>query len=204
MTQYHRRTAPKVRDGKVQKKNRGAKTVHLGLVVDRERPARGFRHVITKKDVWNFIDLIPDWSELSSGLERIVLSSGDQDWDGLYKYYHYEHTGAIFLSAMEAELWMTTDDEEWVAESAWVLERLKLKPEPVKGGLMLRFNSQQAQAYMLLDVFLHELGHHHDRITGRHPRQVRRGEAYAIRYAEEQTERLWHAYVQRFGDPTKG
>jgi len=81
-TGSNRRTATKVKDGRVQRKNRHRPTGHDGFVLDRESPGRGFRHVVTKRDVQMFIDIIPDWHRLSERLERIVLASRSDSCDG--------------------------------------------------------------------------------------------------------------------------
>ncbi len=50
-----------------------------------------------------------------------------------------------------------------------------------------------------MDVFLHELGHHHDRMTTRSRSQAARGERYAETYANRYAERIWDAYQAEFG-----
>jgi len=101
----NRRTATKVKDGGVQRKNRHMPTPWLGHVVDRESPGRDFRHVVSKRDLQDFIDLIPDWAQLAEKLERIVLAAPSSA-DGSYKFYHREGTGAIFLHAWHKDLWV--------------------------------------------------------------------------------------------------
>jgi hypothetical protein len=41
----------------------------------RESPGRGYRHVLTKRDLQAFLVLVPDWPSLSHRLERIVLAA---------------------------------------------------------------------------------------------------------------------------------
>ena len=53
---FNRRTAIKVKDGRVQRKNRCRPTGHEGNVLDRESPGRGFRNVVTKRDIQNFVE----------------------------------------------------------------------------------------------------------------------------------------------------
>ena len=67
-----------MKDGRVQKKNRHRPTRHEQYVLDRESPGRGYRHVVTKRDVQAFIDLLPDWDKWSERLGRIVLGSGEE------------------------------------------------------------------------------------------------------------------------------
>lgn len=71
------RTATRVKDGRVQPRNRKRPTGHEGYVIDRQSPGRGCRHVVTKKDLLACIDLIPEWPRYSVRLERIVLASRD-------------------------------------------------------------------------------------------------------------------------------
>jgi hypothetical protein len=37
-------------------------------VLERESPGRGFRHIVTKREVQEFIDIIPEWDRLSERL----------------------------------------------------------------------------------------------------------------------------------------
>jgi hypothetical protein len=53
MQGMHRKTAPKVKSGRVQKKNRWAETTRLDSVpvVERERPGDGYRHLLKVRDI---------------------------------------------------------------------------------------------------------------------------------------------------------
>jgi hypothetical protein len=199
---YNRRTATKVRDGRVQRKNRHVPTGLQGYVLDRESPGRGFRHVLNKRDVQAFIDLVPDWDRLSSRLERIVLASPDSQADGQYAFYRREETGAIFLHAWRADLWIELTLGYFEAHQG-IFERLGASYDRLKGGVMCRFTEAQARAFMLLHVFMHELGHHFDRIHQKHW-GASRGEDYAERFAARRFEQLLPAFVRVFGDPRNG
>ena len=50
-----------------------------------------------------------------------------------------------------------------------------------------------------MHVFLHELGHHHDRITTRSMQTPSRGEGYAEEYAHRYGEQMWQKYFDVFG-----
>src|SRR6186713_1958863 len=94
---FNRRSAPKVRNGQVQRKNRHRPTSHERCVIDREPPARGYRHLVTKRQLQDFIALIPDWNTYSERLRRIVLGSGGHGCDGQAFFYYREESGVIFL-----------------------------------------------------------------------------------------------------------
>src|SRR3954452_13385302 len=116
--QFNRRTATKVKDGRVQRKNRHRPTGHDGYVLDRESPGRGFRHVVTKRDVQAFSDIIPDWGKLSARLERIVLATPGKDYDGIYFFHRREETGTIYLCAWPEDLWHEISTRYFEAHSA--------------------------------------------------------------------------------------
>jgi hypothetical protein len=177
---YNRRTATKVKDGRVQRKNRHIPTGRLGYVLDRESPGRGFRHVVSKRDLQAFIDIIPDWDQLSRNLERIVLA-GHGTADAVYAFYHREETGAIFLHAWHEDLWIELTPEYFEAH-ADIFQRIGVSFDRVEGAVMCRFTEAQARAFMLLHIFMHELGHHHDRLHQTH-RHSTKGEDYAERFA---------------------
>jgi len=65
--------------------------------------------------------------------------------------------------------------------------------------VIVRWTETTAKAYQLLHVFLHELGHHHDRMTTRSRSTAARGEPYAETYAERYADRIWDAYEAEFG-----
>src|SRR5271154_536895 len=163
---FNRRTATKVKDGRVQRKNRNRPTGHEGYVLDRESPGRGFHHVVSKRDIQAFIDIIPEWHRFSERLERIVLESRGQV-DGAHEFYHREETGAIFLDAWPDDLW-----REFVIPYFEVHEelfrRLGVSCERLEKGVICRFTEAQARAFMLLHIFMHELGHHFDKIHQKH------------------------------------
>ena len=54
---------------------------------------------------------------------------------------------------------------------------------------------------MLLHVFLHELGHHIDRMNTKNKKEPVKGEEYADQYADEMCERIWDDYCDAFGAP---
>src|SRR5437868_13800909 len=120
---FNRRTATKVKDGRVQRKNRRTFTSHQRLVIDRESPGRSRCHVVSKRDILAFIDIIPDWERLSVRLERIVLSADDEGFDGFYEFFDHEETGAIFLTAWDENLWMSVP-EKYFSEHSVEFERL--------------------------------------------------------------------------------
>lgn len=198
----NRRTATRVKSGQVQHKNRHRPTTHEGYVLDRESPGRGFRHVVTKREVQDFIDIIPDWETFSERLERIVLSKHSETADASYEFFHREETGAIYLNAWPENLW-TELATSYFAAHRDVFKRLGVSNEPLKDAVVCRFTEAQARAYMLLHVFLHELGHHFDHIHQKH-KGSSKGEDYAEQFATSRFEPLYPEYVRVFGDPAIG
>jgi len=198
----NRRTATKVVDGQTRRKNRHVPTSHQGYVIDRESPGKGYRHVLTKRDLQSFLDLVPDWPALSHRLERIVLAVGSSSDDGYHEFYHREETGAIFLHAWDEDLWVPLLPTYFQTHRD-LLQRLGVSFDLRDDPIVCRFTEQQARAFVLLHVFMHELGHHWDRIHQKH-RDSKRGEDYAERFANRHFEQLFPAYVLAFGDPTNG
>ena len=100
----NRKSAPRVKAGRVQKKNNWTpaatyyNTEFAVPAIDRMRPGDGYRHLLKKRDIDDFIELLPDWSELSIGLNAIVLAAGG-DCMG------WHEPGVVHLCAWEQELW---------------------------------------------------------------------------------------------------
>jgi hypothetical protein len=193
-----RKTTPKVKAGRVQKKNNWAPTTDglrlAGTAVsfERRRPGPDYRHLLRKVDLERFIALLPDWDELATGLRWIVLDAGDWDINGWHR------PGVVALCAWDRELWVDYLPEFLETHGA-VLERLGVELRPGKESVLVCWTERQARAYQLLHIFLHELGHHHDRMTTRSRRDAARGESYAETYALRYADRIWDAYEAEFG-----
>lgn len=214
---YNRKTSPKVVGGQVLRKNNHVKTAKLGFVVDRIRPAKGFRHLLRKKDIHDFVDLIADWHKVSQGIESIILDCGNHEFDGCYRHYPNEDTGSISLAAWPEELWIEYIDEHY-QEHLWLLKELQVVADKVIKKVEVKsdsastnieykeeiswlcyFNEAQAKAFTLMHVFLHELGHHVDNFRGK-KRGIAGGEEFAENYAVRRFYEIWPSYLQKFGD----
>lgn len=195
-----RKVTPKVRGGVVQRKNNHTPTAALGYVLARQSPRRGYRHLVSKQDIRLLTSIIPGWRSLSEGLETILLTAGDRRNDGVYEVFPREKTGSIQIPAWEGELWRLMVPE-YAAEHEGVLAMLGVAREPVDDGVRCRFTLPQAKAFLLLHVFLHELGHHVDRMTSKAQAAMPRGEPFAEAYAHELCAQIWPNYVRLFGDP---
>lgn len=85
----NRKTAPKVRDGKVQKKNRHELTPNYWntrqdtLQIDKEKPGKGCQHFLKKRDIEQFLAILPNWDEIDIELDAILLAEGSGP-DGWY------------------------------------------------------------------------------------------------------------------------
>jgi hypothetical protein len=201
MRYINRKTTPRVRRGKVQRKNRWKLTPNYyntsqhTLLVDRRKPGPGYRHILRKCDVERFIALLPDWKELSRGLNAVVLAPGDYNTGG------WHTAGVVAVCAWERDLWQET--ENWFHEDHQaVLDKIGVPSEPTDDGyVLIKWTESTIHAYQLTHILLHELGHHHDRMTTRSRRRAARGEGYAEQYALQYADRIWERYLTDFGLP---
>ena len=197
---YNRKTTPKVKNGAVQKKNNHGITAKEKYVIDRITPDKGFKHVISKKDIHDFVDLIPDWNNISSGIESIILDRGNESFDGLYEHYYREGTGTIWLSAWPQDLWVDFE-EDYFREHQWHFDLFRVVYEKQGEAWVCHFTENQAKAFMLLHIFLHELGHHVDRLRSKNKNKIRGGEDFAETYANNLCKEIWPQYLSHFGQP---
>src|SRR5579871_6690045 len=166
MRSPNRKSTPRVIQGRVQKKNNWTAspdyytTSYAMPVVDRKRPGEGYRHLLKKRDIDDFLALLPDWPELSKGLNAIVLAPGEYDMDG------YHVPGVVHLCAWDRELWRELTAKHF-EEHRDLFARLGIPCEPIEDYYLCKFEESTARAYQLLHVLLHELGHHHDLMTTR-------------------------------------
>jgi hypothetical protein len=224
MPPRHRRSALRVRGGRVAKKN--SWRVDPGdfwtlpqdeVRIDRRAPGDGCRHLITVDQLRAFIELLPDWDEVAIGLDAIVLDAYRGAVLGWYQ------RGVVAVCAWERSLWWPLTARSWIEENRSIFERLDVEWEaltreqvldrlrPGKGPMSavpvpdadrwceIRWTEAQARAFQLLDVLPHELGHHHDRITTHRQLRTGRGEPYAGHYAQSVANTVWDTYATTFG-----
>ena len=171
-------------------------------MLDRESPGRGYRHVLTKRDLQEFIDIIPGWERFAIRLERIILAAPYDDCDGAYTFHHREETGVIYLYAWPEDLWITLPLTYFENHQRF-FELTGVAFEKRKKDAVCRFTQPQARAFMLLHIFLHELGHHYDRTNQKHF-GASKGEDYAESFANSRFSEIYPRYIKVFGDPTVG
>jgi hypothetical protein len=199
MRLQYRKTAPRVRHGKVQRKNRwtltpDCYTERAAPIIERHKPGIGFRHILRKNDVRRFIRLLPDWQELSNGLSAIILAAGGR-YDGYYS------TRVVAVCAWEREI-VRDVDAAWYAEHCAVFEQIGVPCERAgEDNIRCHWTESTIRAYQLTHILLHELGHHHDRMTTRSKRRSCRGEGYAERYAIQYANLIWARFLTEFGLP---
>lgn len=194
-----RRTATRVRSGRVQKKNNWVANrrdyfswSQSEIRLDRNDPGVGYRHVLTVPQLRKFIALLPEWDEIAVGLDAIVIDAGHDDAMGWYD------DGVVALCAWPSEsgFWFESD-ARWNEENEVLLSLLEVRIDHQDGRVGLLWTEAQARAFMLLDVLPHELGHHRDRMTTRSGR-LGRGEPFAERYSREVLDGIWPIYTQHF------
>ncbi len=198
MKRTHRKSTPKVKGGIVQKKNNDRptpnywNTAQKAVIIDVEKPGKGYKHFLKKKDIIKFLELIPNWGNLSKELDAIVLGMGNNDYDG-----YYNNGGVIVITAWEKEQDVLID-KHYFKEHQALLERLGITYEEKADGYWCEFTVEQIKAFQLLHILLHELGHHLDRITTKSKRYSSRGEQYAEDYAYLNESKIWIDYQDAF------
>jgi hypothetical protein len=199
MRRLHRRTNLRVVAGQVRKKNRTDQSPTWYNMacecpsVHRLKPGFGYHHVLRQHDVATFCRLLPDWGPLSRGLNIVLLAPGSVCHDGWHR------PGVVAVCAWERGLWQEVNGQ-WYAEHYGLLGRLEVPCEEAADGYHLcKFTAPAVRAYQLLHVLLHELGHHHDRMTTRSQADSCRGESYAEGYALAYEPLVWDRYLETFG-----
>jgi hypothetical protein len=111
----------------------------------------------------------------------------------------WHEPGVVHVCAWEEELWWTDTIPAFVDEHRDILELLGVIVENQGERLVMKWTEKQARAFQLLHVLLHELGHHHDRMTTRSQRVAARGEVFAEEYARRHETRIRDEYLRRVG-----
>jgi hypothetical protein len=193
---FARKITPKVKKGKVQKKNNHQITPNFwnvrqkDLIIDIQKTGEGFKHFLKKRDIKNFIELLPNWNELSEDLDAIILAKEELDAQAWY------NNGVIGICPWEKELtveWRKRFFEDHKA----LLDRLGVEYQVENNYVICYFTEAQVKSYQLLHLLLHELGHHHDKLTTK-SRVIGRGEPYAENYAFKYEELIWNRFFENF------
>jgi hypothetical protein len=158
----------------------------------RKHPGLGYRHVLMIRDVRAFISILPNWPTLSIGLNTILLAPARPNCDGFHR------AGLVAICAQSRDLHQLIRNDHYIAEHRHIFERLDIPVEKATDGHIIHFTQSTLRAYQLLHVFLHELGHHHDRMTTRSQRKPSRGERFAELYARGHGDMIWQQYFEIF------
>jgi hypothetical protein len=194
----NRRVTPKVKNGKVQKKHRHDRSPTVWdrdqetISIIRQNPEKGYRHFLTKSDMVKFIGIIPEWDELSKGLNFIVLEKESYGYDGACFA-----CGTIIIAPWSRDKWIKTS-AKYYHDHEEILGKLSIECKKENKLYLCKFEDNQIIAFQLLHVFLHELGHHHDRMTTRAKTSLGRGEKYAETYAQKYETIIWNSYFEEF------
>lgn len=192
-----RKITPKVKNGRVQKKNRHDftpnywNTRQAELQFDTLKPGKGYKHFLNKSDIKRFLEILPNWKEIDIELDAILLSEGGGP-DGWY------HDGKIAICAWPKDR-TSSFTKEYFNDHKRIFDQLNVKYEIKKDGVVCHFEEGQIKAYQLLHIFLHEIGHHHDRISTKKRIDLPNGEPFAESYAEKYEKIIWHKYFEEFG-----
>ena len=194
----NRKTTPKVAGGKPLRKNNHKLTPNYWntqqeiIQIDEQKPGKGYKHFLKKKDILKFLEIIPNWEELSIDLDAIVLEEGGYGYDG--RYYN---DGVICISAWEKEQDILIG-KQYFLEHQEIFNRLGIKYTEEEKGFFCEFTPEQIKAYQLLHILLHELGHHYDRIKTKSKYKSSRGEKYAEDFAIKKEKEIWNRYQEVF------
>src|SRR3954468_21990183 len=123
-----RKSAMRVRDGRVAKKNNWAPDhrdyyarPQSEIQIERTHPGPGYRHVVTVPQLRRFLGLLPDWDELAIGLEAISIYEGGHGWLGI------SNPGVVVITAWEQSLWWSRMEPAWVDEVQDLLDLLAVE-----------------------------------------------------------------------------
>ncbi len=126
------------------------------------------------------------------GLDAIVLAPGTRGAAG------YHTTGCVHICAWDQDLWEESR-LDFFEDHQGIFDRLELPYDRCEGYVLCKWGEPTIRAYQLLHILLHELGHHHDRVTWRSQADAARGEPYAEAYARKYADRIWDRYFEVFG-----
>ena len=194
---FIRKSAIRVKEGTVQKKNRHTKTPNYwntyqdDIQIDVENPGKDFKHFLKKRDIKLFLEILPNREEIDFRFDAVVLTYGSHSLDGWYR------NGVIgicaWVKSMSREM-----NKEYFEDHKAIFEKLNVKYTMKEDFVMCDFTENQIKAFQLLHILLHEIGHHHDRINTKKKSTCGRGEKYAESYAYKYEQVIWNEYFKHF------
>ncbi|SHE78796.1 hypothetical protein [Dysgonomonas macrotermitis] len=194
---FARRTATRIKKGTVLKKNKHFQTPNYWntrqdeIQIDIENPGNGYKHFLKKRDIKRFLEILPNREEIDIQFDAIVLSHGSYFDDGYY------NNGVICICAWRKE--MTVEYTlDYFNDHKRIFNQLGVRYTKKKDYMICDFTENQIKAYQLLHILLHELGHHHDRVSTKSKRKCARGENYAESYAFMYEEIIWNKFFENF------
>ena len=204
MRNVSRTTTPRVKNGKVQRKNRTQNTELAGLLdnsrfnVIRFKPDGPYFHPVRQPEVYRFVELIPDWTQISKGLSACVLN---KDGDDVQQGASYERSyHAIWIDPFPKSLSTIWSHAFFTAHKTFV-ERLGARVEFAESSsnITIHWTESQARAWQLLHLFLYELKVHAEYITLAKNRRFEHSNSVAEAYAFQTAEIIWDPYESEFG-----
>lgn len=200
MRTENRRSAPKVKAGKVQHKNNQSYTGNYfdaempWLVIDRKRPGAGYKHLLGADQIRTFLRLVPHWKTFDGWLEAVVLEPGNDDYWGC----HWPGVIAICAWPRDITYYMSLAGFE---KDKPLLDMLEVPyiVDAKHNRVECQFTEATARGHQLLGTFLHEIGHHIDRLTTGPKIKACRGEPFAEKYAIDTARQIFDSYTRVFG-----
>ena len=187
-----RKVTPKVRNGKVQKKDRHQWTEFQDLLDEntfstiKMKPEEGYIHVVDQKCVLDFVSLIPDWENISKGLSALVLDSEGCNHQTDINYYPKSYH-SIWLSAFPKDMTLYWS-KGFAMGHKKITDFLGVEQEEIDGGeIKTVWTKPKAQAWQLLHLFLYDLYCHFECFAQgkeKYYHQDKLAEEYAIKTAE--------------------
>lgn len=195
----NRRSATRVKSGKVQKKNNHSETLYAAPVwgfpqIIRQRPGEGYHHLLGTNTIHTFLQLLPDLSVVLEDIAGIVLAPG-KDYFGCVSTFGSQWL--VEINAWPRDNWQTFSPAGYQQELYW-LEKLGVPCEKQNSQYVCKFTEHTARAHQLLATLLHEIGHHHDRLSTRKQQYCGRGEPYAFEYSRKYMDQIFDSYCRTF------
>jgi hypothetical protein len=110
----------------------------------------------------------------------------------------WHRPGLVAICAWERSIFLGETDHEFYRAHQAILEKLGVPCVRQTDEWELQFTEETARAFQLIHILIHELGHHHDRMTTRSKHDACRGEGYAEAYARQFEDVLLARYRNEF------
>jgi len=160
--------------------------------IEREKPGRGFISLIMKREMETFIKLLPEWEDLSLGIETVVLAPGE---DGVLGW---RSPGVVGLCAWPRIIEWDDCDHDFYNTHKDLFAKLEIPCAGEDDHWYVGFTDLSASAFQLIHVFVQLACLHRNDVSVLAGAGKKSRGSYLRSYVNKWENEIFKRYLQHF------